>query len=108
MGRAEEGTSARTLLLQLQRERSEGREVQLRAVSSPVLPNNLSVSLPRSCTFTLSPLNALLAPALSALLNQGPEGLIVQRLFSIVSMCAFPLASKKDLEPKTPLVPCQG
>lgn len=111
MGRAEEGSPARTLLLQLQGKRSEGQEgqeVQFRAASSPVLSVNLSVPLPRSCTFTLRPLNALLAPALSALLNRGPEGLIVQRLFSIVSMCSFPLASSKDLEPKTPLVPCQG
>lgn len=85
-------------LLLLQGERSEGQEVQevqFRAASSPVLSINLSVSLPRSCTFTLRPLDARLAPALSALLNQGPEGLVVQRLFSIVSMCSFPLASSK-------------
>lgn len=84
--------------LLLQGERSEGQEVQevqFRAASSPVLSINLSVPLPRSCTFTLRPLNARLAPALSALLNQGPEGLVVQRLFSIVSMCSFPLASSK-------------
>lgn len=108
MGRAEEGASARTLQLQLQGKRSEGHEVQLRAVSSPVLSINLSVPLPQSCTFTLRPSSALLAPALSALLQQGPGGLTVQGLLSIVSMCSFPLASSEDWEPETPLVPCQG
>lgn len=58
--------------------------------------------------FNLRRLNAFLALALSALLNQGPGGLVVQRLFSIVFMCFFPSASNKDLDPKSLLVPCQG
>lgn len=59
-------------------------------------------------TLTLKHSNASLALALSALLNQGPGGPVAQRLFSIVFMCFFPLASNKDLEPKPLLVPCQG